>query len=126
MTSTVNVPKSATGRKHPRVYCRFGEEGKKFYRFCPTKPFPEDGAKKLREQIKEYFAGLQDATARRALKREVSVDFYLGRDGKRPLAGSVRVVEGSEGVYFAQDNLRLHMEQAWQAARTQLGIKAAA
>ncbi len=126
MTSTMNIPKSASGRKHPRVYCRFGEDRKKFYRFCPTKPFPEEGAKELRAKIKEHFAGQKDATARRALKREVSVGFYLGKEGKQPLAGSVRIVEGSEEVYFAQDNLRLHMEQAWQAARNQLGIQEAA
>ncbi|MCU0678763.1 MAG: hypothetical protein MUF19_04290 [Candidatus Pacebacteria bacterium] len=118
--------KSNSSRKHPRIYCYFGEGRRRFYRFCPTKPFPEEGAKKLRAQIKEYFASLQDATARRALKRDVSVSFYLGRDGKQPLAGSIRVVEGSEDVYFAQDNLRKHMEEAWQVARTKLGIKAAA
>lgn len=120
------TPKSTSGRKHPRVYCRFGEKEKKFYRFCPTMPFPKEGADELRAKIKEHFAGQQDATARRAPKRDVSVNFYLGKDGKQPLAGSVRVVEGSEGVFFGQDNLHVHMEQAWRAARTQLGIEAAA
>lgn len=123
MTTT---PKSASGRKHPRVYCRFGEGDRLFYRFCPTKPFPENGVQELRQQIKDYFASFDDSSARRAVARSVSVKFRLGKDGKDPLAGAVNVVEGNEGVFFAQDNLRLHMEQAWQAARTQLGIQAAA